>query len=176
MDSSMRHVLPDSTPPAANADTICPECKGPLSSGHQCPPKTTEELFNELFTAAYAEHRAMVRWTIIGRLSARDDDLAEDLVQETFLALFRYRERIEFGPRVGGLLRVMAKQAVGRHYRLMRNTREVPADTGHWSFANRALVPAGAGTLKPLGTDHPDDSDPDPDEALRQGRQLAGAR
>jgi DNA-directed RNA polymerase specialized sigma24 family protein len=107
---------------------------------------------DDVFSAVYAQHRAMVRWTILDRLVTRDNDLADDLTQETFLLLFKYRERIDFGPRIGGLLRVMARQSVGRHYRVMRNTRESAADMGHWSFANSNLCPAASGACEVVNT------------------------
>ena len=107
---------------------------------------------DELFTAVYREYAPMVRWTIVNKLDGRNLDLADDLTQETFLRLFRYRDRIDFGPRVAGLLKVMAKQSIGHHYRLMRNTREVPTDTGHWSTANREMEPARGGYYTPAAT------------------------
>lgn len=135
---------------------------------------------DDLFIAAYREYAPMVRRIILSRMIRRDNDLADDLTQNTFLELFRIRNRTDMASDLGGLLHVMARQSVSHHFRVMRNTREVPADTGHWAYANRALVPAAGGTLKPLAT-HPGDSDPDPDEALRRVREskprtLAGAR
>jgi DNA-directed RNA polymerase specialized sigma24 family protein len=107
---------------------------------------------DEAFTTVYAEYGGMVRWTILDRLGGRDPQLAEDLTQETFLKLYRCRDRVEFGPRIGGLLRLMARQAVGRHYAVLRNTREVPTDTGHWSCSNRAMAASGAGYYQPAAT------------------------
>ncbi|MFI0897087.1 RNA polymerase sigma factor [Streptomyces sp. NPDC020983] len=128
---------------------------------------------DDVFTAVYAQYRNMVRWTILDKLGGRDPQLADDLTQETFLKLYRLRDRIEFGPRISGLLRLMARQSVGRYYSVLRNTREVPADTGHWAYANRALAPAAGGTLKYV-TAHDGDSDPDMDEALRRLRRDRG--
>lgn len=104
------------------------------------------------FTATYKRYRGMVRWAILDKLGNNDAALADDLTQETFLRLFQYRERIEFGPRIAGLLKLMARQSVGRHYAVMRNTRELPADTGHWSYSNRNLATSGTGYYTPAAT------------------------
>lgn len=114
--------------------------------------ETATQTSDELFTAAYAQYRGMVRQTIVNKLGGRDLDLADDLTQDTFLRLFQYRERVDFGPRVGGLLKVMARQSIGHHYRVMRNTREVPTDTGHWSCSNRAMEPGAGGYYTPAAT------------------------
>lgn len=142
-------------------------------------PAITPATPDELFVAAYVQYRAMVRWTIINRLVVVDYDLADDLTQDAFLRLYRYRDRLPSVRNIGGLLRVMARQVVCYHFRLLRNAREIPADTGHWAYANRELVSADGGYYKVTTGAHPDDSDPDMDEALRRvrtGRQLAGAR
>ncbi|MEU2797451.1 sigma-70 family RNA polymerase sigma factor [Streptomyces sp. NPDC007117] len=131
------------------------------------------------FTAAYHQYRPMVRNTIIGRLDQYgtvDPHLAEDLTQNTFLALYQQGDRITDIRNVGGLLRVMARQSVIHHYRLKRNQCEKPADTGSWQYANREMGPTAAGYYTPsaggfrtaaIGNG---DSDPDMDEALRRAR------
>lgn len=146
----------------------------PTGTPATCP----EARFNALFT----EYQPRVQGFITQQLPRPDRQLAEDLTAETFLSL--WRSIIEPGRLIEdqdpfAILATIAKRRIADHFRVMRNTREVPADTGHWSFANRALVPATGGTLKPLGTDYPGDSDPDPDEALRRARAprtLVGAR
>lgn len=146
-----------------------------LSMPAAMPAPTTDELF----TAAYRQYAPMVRRIILNKLVRPDHDLADDLTQNTFLALYRVRNRYDMVRDLRGLLAVMARQSVCHHFGVMRNTREVPADTGHWSFTNRDLAPSAAGTLAPLRTFHPGDSDPDMDEALRRVRtvrELAGAR
>ncbi|MFI0932934.1 RNA polymerase sigma factor [Streptomyces sp. NPDC021019] len=112
------------------------------------PAATTAISPIDLFTAAYHQYRPMVRNTILGRLTqygAPDTHLAEDLTQNTFLALLRYGDRITEVRNIGGLLRVMARQSVSHHYRLKRNQCEKPADTGSWQYANRNLGPTAAG-------------------------------
>jgi DNA-directed RNA polymerase specialized sigma24 family protein len=133
---------------------------------------------DDLFTAVYREYAPMVRRIILSKLARADYDLADDLTQNTFLALFRYRNRLDLDRDPGGLLNVMAKQSVSHHFRAMRNTREVPSDTGHWRFANRAFNPTAAGTLAPVTAAPGTDSDPNMDEALRRARtaRIGGAR
>ncbi|MGW3651873.1 RNA polymerase sigma factor [Streptomyces sp. NPDC000878] len=117
---------------------------------------TPAQQLNDQFAAAYREYRSMVRNTIIGRLSQygrADVHLAEDLTQNTFLALYRYGDRIQYGnPRLAGLLRVMARQSIGHHYRLLRNQHEKPADTGHWQYSNREMGATAAGYYTPATT------------------------
>ena len=144
---------------------------------------TPAEQLNERFTTTYTRYLPMVRATIAVRLDASDKHLVDDLAQNTFLAFYRYLDRLDDGRDFGGLLRVMARQSIGKHFGVMRNTREKPADTGHWTFANREMEP-GAGYYTPAATgfrtaalpDRPGDSDPDMDEALRRARKTGGAR
>jgi len=144
---------------------------------------TPAEWLNELFTATYAKYLPMVRATIAGRLDTSDKHLVDDLAQNTFLAFYRYLGRLDDSRDFGGLLRVMARQSITHHFRAMRNSHEKPADTGHWTFANREMEP-GTGYYTPAATgfrtatlpDRPGDSDPDMDEALRRARQTGGAR
>lgn len=144
---------------------------------------TPEQQLNDQFAAAYREYRPMVRNTILGRLAQygpADTHLAEDLTQNTFLAFYQRLHNTTAVHNAGGLLRVMARQSIGHHYRAMRNRYEQPADTGHWTFTNRELGATAAGYYTPATTGfrtaaitpRPGDSDPDPDEALRrvQGR------
>lgn len=90
---------------------------------------------------------------ILDKLRNGDTHLADDLTQETFLRLYRYRDRVEFGsPRVRGLLKVMAKQSVGHHYRIKRNSQERPSDLGHWSYSNRPMESGLPGCYTPAAT------------------------
>lgn len=134
---------------------------------------TPAEQLNECFTAAYAQYLPMVRATISGRLDVSQKHLVDDLAQNTFLAFYTYLGRLDAVRDFGGLLRVMARQSISHHFRVMRHTHERPADTGHYSFANREMEPSG-GYYTPAATGfrtatitpRPGDSDPDPDEAL----------
>lgn len=172
-------------------------------SAPACALITPAEQLNELFATTYRQYRPMVRNTILGRLGlygTADTHLAEDLTQNTFLAFYQRLHNTTAVHNAGGLLRVMARQSVGHHYRAMRNRYEQPADTGHWTFANRELGATAAGYYTPAATGfrtatwsdddnkpvipripgprtpqaaaYPGDSDPNPDEALRrvQGR------
>lgn len=108
---------------------------------------------DDQFTAAYIQYRRMVRRVILNRLYNGDTFLADDLTQDTFLALYRYRARINFGtPRIAGLLKVMARQSIGRHYAVKRNSCEKPADTGDWRYSNRNMSPAASGACEPVRT------------------------
>lgn len=118
-------------------------------------PITPAQQLNELFAATYREHRPMVRNTIIGRLNlygSADPHLAEDLTQNTFLAFYQRLHNTTDIRNTGGLLRVMARQSVGHHYRAMRNRYEQPADVGHWTFANRETAATGSGYYVPATT------------------------
>lgn len=115
------------------------------------PAITPAEQLNERFTAVYAQYLPMVRATISGRLDTSDKHLVDDLAQNTFLAFYRCLGRLDTGRDFGGLLRVMARQSISHHYRLMRNTRERPADTGHYTYANRDME-SGTGYYTPAPT------------------------
>lgn len=113
---------------------------------------TPAQQLNELFATTYREYRPMVRNTIIGRLSlygSADPHLAEDLTQNTFLAFYQRLHNATDIRNAGGLLRVMARQSVGHHYRAMRNRYEQPADVGHWTYANRETAATGSGYYVP---------------------------
>ena len=143
---------------------------------------TPVQQLDELFTATYTRYLPMVRATIARRLDASQKHLVDDLAQNTFLAFYRYLGRLDDGRDFGGLLRVMARQSISHHFGVMRNTREKPADLGHWTFANREMGTTGAGYYTPAPTGfrtatlapRPGDSDPDMDEALRRVRQGGG--
>lgn len=147
-------------------------------SAPSCAQITPAEQLNERFTAAYTQYLTMVRATISGRLDASDKHLVDDLAQNTFLAFYRYLHRLDDSRDFGGLLRVMARQSISHHFRLMRNTREQPVDVGSWQYADREMGDTGAGYYTPAATGfrtaaptpRPGDSDPDMDEALRRAR------
>lgn len=142
---------------------------------------TPAQQLNERFARIYTLYLARVTAYLTTQVRRHDLDLTEDLAAETFTRAWVSLHQVHGtdDTKLFRWLRTIASRVAIDHYRLARNTREVPADTGHWTFANRALAPATGGTLKPLGTDYPGDSDPDPDEALRRARApraLVGAR
>lgn len=104
---------------------------------------TPEQQLDAQFTNAYREYAPMVRRIVLANLNDGDKHLADDLMQETFLRIYRQRDRIDFGPRIRGLLPVASRRTVLDHYKVKRNKLETAADTGHWSIANRDLVPTG---------------------------------
>lgn len=105
-----------------------------------------------LFTETYTAYRGFVRSVILDKLGNGDTHLADDLTQDTFLALYRYRDRVDMTRDMGGMLRVMARQSISHHYRVKRNTCERPADPGAWRFANNNLAPAASGAYEPVRT------------------------
>lgn len=113
---------------------------------------TPAQQLNEHFTAIYTQYLPMVRATISGRLDVSDKHLVDDLAQNTFLAFYRRLHNTAAVHNAGGLLRVMARQSIGHHYRVMRNRYEQPADTGHWTFANREMGATAAGYYTPAAT------------------------
>ncbi|MEU1497013.1 sigma factor [Streptomyces sp. NPDC005732] len=147
-------------------------------SAPPCAQVSPAEQLDERFTATYARYLPMVKATIGARLDNSQKHLVDDLAQNTFLAFYSYLGRLDAARDFGGLLRVMARQSISHHFRTMRNTREKPADLGHWTFANREMDTSGAGYYTPATTGfrtaaitpHPGDSDPDMDEALRRVR------
>jgi DNA-directed RNA polymerase specialized sigma24 family protein len=112
---------------------------------------TPAEQLNERFTAAYHQYLPMVRATIHRRLNPSDAHLVDDLAQNTFIAFYRYLARLDATRDFGGLLRVMARQSISHHFRVMRHTHERPADIGSWQYANRDMDPA-AGYYTPAST------------------------
>ncbi|MFJ9427576.1 sigma-70 family RNA polymerase sigma factor [Streptomyces sp. NPDC101249] len=140
---------------------------------------TPEQQHDELFNATYSQYLPMVRETIRQRLGQSDRHLVDDLAQNTFLTFYRYLARLDASYDFGGLLRVMARQSISHHFRLLRNQREQPADFGHWTLADRAVAATGSGYYIPAPTGfrtatlatQPGDSDPDMDEALHRVRK-----
>lgn len=113
---------------------------------------TPAEQLNERFTAAYAQYLPMVRATIRGRLHASDTHLVDDLAQNTFLAFYSYLGRLDASRDFGGLLRVMARQSISHHFRVMRHTHERPVDAGSWQYSDREMGGTGAGYYIPAST------------------------
>lgn len=120
-----------------------------MSAHHRGTPV---EQLDELFTTTYTQYLPMVRATISARLDTSQKHLVDDLAQNTFLAFYRYLDRIDDSRDFGGLLRVMARQSISHHFRTMRNTHERPTDTGHWTFANRETAATGSGYYIPAPT------------------------
>jgi DNA-directed RNA polymerase specialized sigma24 family protein len=146
------------------------------------PAGTPAQQLNERFTIIYTTYRDRIARYLVTRVHRDDLRLVDDLASETFVQAWRSLPQLrgQDNDKLFRWLRTIACRVVADHYRVMRNTREVPADTGHWTYTNRALVPAAGGTLKPVNA-HTGDSGPDPDELLRRAREskpraLAGAK
>jgi DNA-directed RNA polymerase specialized sigma24 family protein len=109
----------------------------------------------EQFSALFSDYQPRVLGFILNKLPWRDRQLAEDLTTETFLSL--WRSIIEPGKLIAhrdpfAIMATIAKRRIADHYAVMRNTREVPTDTGHWSCSNRSMAPSGAGYYTPAAT------------------------
>ena len=107
------------------------------------------------FNALFAAYQRRIHRFITLNLPRPDRQLAEDLTAETFLSL--WRSVIEPGRLITetepfAILSTIAKRRIADYYRRMRNTREVPSDMGHWSFANRNLSPAASGACEVVST------------------------
>jgi DNA-directed RNA polymerase specialized sigma24 family protein len=140
---------------------------------------TVEARFADIYTA----YRARVAAYIAPQTRGNDRHLVEDLTSETFIRAWRALPQLQADDdtKLFAWLATIARHAVADYYRVARNVREIPADTGDWRYANRNLAPAASGAYEPVRNGHAGDSDPDPDEALRRVREskpraLAGAR
>jgi DNA-directed RNA polymerase specialized sigma24 family protein len=106
---------------------------------------------DELFTAVYREYAPMVRRVVAANLNDGHRDLADDLMQETFLRIWRQGVQLDQIRSLSGFLRLASRRTVLDHYKVKRNKAETPADAGHWSFTNREMDPAG-GCYTPAAT------------------------
>lgn len=133
---------------------------------------------DELFVAAYRAYAPMVRRVVAANLNDGHKHLADDLMQETFLRIYRQHVLLGEVRHMAAFLALAARRTVLDWYKVKRNKLETAVDTGHWTFANRPMTDSGA-VLTPARAGYDGDSDPDMDEALRRvrtGRQMAGAR
>lgn len=80
------------------------------------------------FTTIYLQEQRRIRALAARHLTVADPALAEDLAQEAFLNLWRAAESGYPVTNAEALLTTMTRHAVGRHFRLARNTRESAAD------------------------------------------------
>jgi DNA-directed RNA polymerase specialized sigma24 family protein len=139
---------------------------------------TPERQHDALFTETYRTHAPFVRRVVRANLNDGHQHLADDLMQETFLRIYRQHVRLDEVRHMAAFLALAARRTVLDHYKVKRNKLETAVDTGHWTYANRPMTGVGA-ILTRARTGHEGDSDPDMDEALRrvrQGRQLAVTR
>lgn len=144
-------------------------------------PITPAQALNERFTRVYARYQARIAAYVQPQVRGNDHDLADDLTAEAFTRawLSFHQCQAVTDQQLFAWLATIARHVVIDHYRIARNTREVPADTGHWAYANRDLVATDNGTYKAVTGAAPGDSDPDADELLRRARAprtLVGAR
>lgn len=108
---------------------------------------------NERFTALYATNQARITALVRREVRGGDQHLAEDLTADAFFRawLDLHKCRATTDAQTFAWLAVIARRTVGQHYRVKKNSIEVPTDTGHWSIANREME-AAAGYYTPAVT------------------------
>lgn len=146
---------------------------------------TPAQQLNERFTAIYIQFQPRITRLVQREIRGGNPHLAEDLTADAFYRawLDLHKCTASSDGQMYNWLATLARRTVTAHYRIKKNTAEVPADTGSWQYSNREME-SGAGyyTPAPTGfrtatiTPRPGDSDPDMDEALRRARQTGGAR
>jgi DNA-directed RNA polymerase specialized sigma24 family protein len=92
------------------------------------------------FTAVYVGQAARVRRVVLAELRLGDQAVADDMVQDVFLNLWRRLERGDQLRNPAGLLTVMARHRVIDHYRRSHVRYEVPTDTTVYGAFDRASV------------------------------------
>lgn len=134
---------------------------------------TPAQELNEKFTRLYTQFQPRITRLVLGEVRDGNHALAQDLTQDAFYRawLGLHKCRATTDGQTYAWLAAIARRAVAEHFRLKKNTSEIPADTTHWRYANRELVPAGAyATL----AHHTGGSGPDMGEAFRRVRQGGG--
>lgn len=111
----------------------------------------TQPTADDLFTAAYREYAPLVRRIVLANLNDGHQHLADDLMQETFLRIYRQRVQLDQIRSMRAFLQLASRRTVLDHYKVKRNKAETATDTGHWSFANREMDPVG-GCYTPAAT------------------------
>lgn len=118
----------------------------PAGTPATCPTST-----DDLFTAAYREYAPMVRRIVLANLNDGHKHLAEDLMQETFLRIYRQRVQLDQVRSLPAFLGLASRRTVLDHYKVKRNKAETPTDTGDWSVSNRTMEATG-GCYTPAAT------------------------
>jgi DNA-directed RNA polymerase specialized sigma24 family protein len=115
---------------------------------------TPAQQLNERFTAIYTQHQPRITQLVRNQVRSGATDLADDLTADTFVAawLSLHQCKATTDAQMYGWLAAIARRRIADHYRLARNTRETPMDTGHWSFTNTNLSPAPSGAYEPIRT------------------------
>lgn len=114
---------------------------------------TPAEQLNERFTAIYAQFQPRITRLVLGQVRDGNHALAEDLTADAFYRAWidLHKCRATSDGQMYNWLATLARRTVTEHYRWKKNTAETPADTGHWTFANRDMEP-GAGYYTPAPT------------------------
>lgn len=95
------------------------------------------------FTTTYREYAPMVRRIILANLNDGHEHLADDLMQETFLRIYRQHVQLDQIRNLRAFLGLASRRTVLDHYKVKRNKAETPTDTGHWSVSNRTMEVTG---------------------------------
>lgn len=98
---------------------------------------------DELFTTVYREYAPLVRRVVLANLNDGHQHLADDLMQETFLRIFRQHVQLDQIRSMPAFLGLASRRTVLDHYKVKRNKTETPTDTGHWSVSNRTMEATG---------------------------------
>lgn len=114
---------------------------------------TPAQQLNERFTAIYTQFQPHITRLVLREVRGGNTHLAEDLTADAFYRawLDLHKCHATTDGQMYNWLAAIAHRTVGQHYRTKKNTAEVPADIGHWSFANREMEP-GAGYYTPAAT------------------------
>jgi DNA-directed RNA polymerase specialized sigma24 family protein len=143
------------------------------------PAMTPAQQLNAQFTTLYAQHRQRLTALVRREVRLGDIDIADDLTADAFYRAWLDLHKCEAttDSEQFAWLATIARRIVGHHYRAKKNTAEIPADIGHWTYSNRAMDHGPGGTYTPAATGfrtariaNSGDSDPDMNEALRRVR------
>lgn len=115
---------------------------------------TPAQQLNEQFEDIYRTHHARLAGVVRREVRHGDLRIADDLTADAFMQawLNLHKCRATSDAQVFAWLATIARRTVGQHYRAKKNTCEVPADTGHWSYANKAMETGPAGCYTPAAT------------------------
>ncbi|HEY9414228.1 MAG TPA: sigma factor [Pseudonocardia sp.] len=115
---------------------------------------TPAQQLNERFTAVYTQFQPRIARLVLGQVRDGNHALAEDLTADAFYRAWidLHKCKATSDGQMYSWLATLARRTVTEHYRWKKNTAEIPADTGHWTFANREMEPsAGYYTPAPTG-------------------------
>lgn len=107
------------------------------------PGRPVAATTEDLFTAAYVQYAPMPRRIVLASLNDGHQHLADDLMQETFLRIWRQRIQLDQIRSMTGFLSLASRRTVLDFYKTKRSKADTPEDTGHWSVSNRTMEATG---------------------------------